>query len=167
MDTAAVYLKQLQDAGIPVLWRPMHENNGSFFWWGGRPGHWGTAQLFRMLYHRMVNVHHLNNLIWVWNQNGPAPGGEFYTFFPGHKYVDVLSYDNYRALEDRYYHELLTIANGKPIALGEVGLPPAPEVLKAQPRWAFFMIWAGMVNDGIKSIYADPYVINRGDPIPQ
>ncbi|MGO9270416.1 MAG: glycosyl hydrolase [Terriglobia bacterium] len=38
MDTAAEYLKQLQAAHIPVLWRPMHENNGSFFWWGGRPG---------------------------------------------------------------------------------------------------------------------------------
>jgi len=31
----------------------------------------------------MVNVHHLNNLLWVWNQNGPAPGGEFYNFYPG------------------------------------------------------------------------------------
>ena len=47
MDTAAVYLKQLQDAKIPVLWRPMHENNGDFFWWGGRTGQYGTAMLFR------------------------------------------------------------------------------------------------------------------------
>src|ERR1039458_1750961 len=54
-------LQQLQDAHIPVLWRPMHENNGTFFWWGGRPGQSGTAQLYRELYYRMVNVHHLNN----------------------------------------------------------------------------------------------------------
>jgi len=144
MDTAAVYLKQLQDAHIPVLWRPMHENNGTFFWWGGRPGPYGTAMLYREVYNRMVNVHHLNNLIWVWNQNGPAPGGEFYNFFPGRNYCDVVSYDNYRTLDERYYYEMLTIADGKPIALGEVGSIPSPEVLKAQPKWTFYMTWAGM-----------------------
>jgi len=144
MDTAAAYLKQLQDAHIPVLWRPMHENNGTFFWWGGRPGPYGTAMLYREVYNRMVNVHHLNNLIWVWNQNGPAPGGEFYNFFPGRSYCDVVSYDNYRTLDDRYYYEMLTIADGKPIALGEVGTIPPPDVLKAQPKWTFYMTWAGM-----------------------
>ena len=144
MDTAAAYLKQLQDAHIAVLWRPMHENNGTFFWWGGRPGAYGTAMLYREVYNRMVNVHHLNNLVWVWNQNGPAPGGEFYNFFPGKNYCDVVSYDNYRTLDDRYYQEIQTIADGKPIALGEVGAIPPAEVLKAQPKWTFYMTWAGM-----------------------
>jgi mannan endo-1,4-beta-mannosidase len=142
MDTAAVYLKQLQDAHIPVMWRPMHENNGTFFWWGGRPGQYGTAELYREVYNRMVNVHHLNNLVWVWNQNGPAPGGEFYNFYPGAKYCDIVSYDNYSTLDDRYYQEILTIANGKPIGFGEVGSPPPPEVLMNQPKLAFYMTWA-------------------------
>lgn len=142
MDTAAVYLQQLQDAHIAVLWRPMHENNGTFFWWGGHPGPYGTAMLYREVYNRMVNVHHLNNLVWVWNQNGPAPGGEFYNFFPGKNYCDVVSYDNYRTLDDRYYQEIQTIADGKPIALGEVGSIPSPEILKAQPKWTFYMTWA-------------------------
>jgi len=35
VDTAAEFLKQLQDAKVPVLWRPIHENNGGFFWWSG------------------------------------------------------------------------------------------------------------------------------------
>jgi mannan endo-1,4-beta-mannosidase len=167
MDTAAGYLKQLQDAHIPVLWRPMHENNGGFFWWGGRPGMGGTAQLFREVYARMVYVHHLDNLIWVWNENGPAPMGEFFNFFPGQQYVDVVSYDNYRELNDRYYYEMLALAEGKPIALGEVGVPPSAEVLKAQPRWAWFMVWAGMiVGDRILPGYSNPYVIDRGDPLP-
>ena len=166
MDTVAAFLKQLQDAHIPVLWRPMHENNGKFFWWGGRPGPAGTAQLYREVYSRMVNVHHLDNLVWVWNQNGPAPAGEFAGFFPGQKYVDVVSYDNYRELSDRYYYEIMALADGKPVALGEVGTPPSAEVLKAQPKWAFFMLWAGMVNDRIKPPYTNPYLIHRGDPIP-
>jgi mannan endo-1,4-beta-mannosidase len=170
MDTAAKYLKQLQDANIPVLWRPMHENNGAFFWWGGRPGQYGTAMLYREVYNRMVNVHHLNNLVWVWNQNGPAPGGEFYNFFPGQKYADVVSYDNYSRLEDRYYQEILAIANGKPIGFGEVGSPPSPETLKAQPKWVFFMPWAnGGRSRGadLKAIYDNPFYLSRGDPMPQ
>jgi hypothetical protein len=167
MDTAAVYLRQLQDAGIPVLWRPMHENNGAFFWWGGHPGPYGTAMLFRELYNRMTYVHRLNNLVWVWNQNGPAPGGEFYDYFPGAAYCDVVSYDNYRALEGRYYSEILTIADGKPIGLGELGAPPSAEVLKSQPKWAFFMPWSsgtGQVRNA--ESWKNPYFLFRGDPIP-
>ena len=166
MDTAAEFLKQLQDAHIAVLWRPMHENNGSFFWWGGRPGPGGTAQLYREVYARMVYHHHLNNLVWVWNQNGPAPASEFANYFPGQKYVDIVSYDNYRQLSDRYYYELMALAEGKPVALGEVGAPPSSDVLRNQPRWAFFMVWGGMAGDRVKPAYADPYTINRGDPIP-
>jgi mannan endo-1,4-beta-mannosidase len=170
IDTAASWLKQLQEARIPVLWRPMHENNGSFFWWGGRPGPSGTAQLYRELYARMVHVHHLDNLIWVWNQNGPARSGEFFNYFPGQHYVDVLSYDNYRELSDRYYHELLTLAEGKPIALGEVGRPPSAEVLKTQPRWVWFMVWAGMLDrqtDALKAAYGNEYLLGRGDALPK
>jgi len=127
----------------------MHENNGTFFWWGGRPGQYGTAMLYREVYNRMVNVHHLNNLVWVWNQNGPANGGEFYNFYPGPQYADVVSYDNYSALSDRFYQEILTIANGKPIALGEVGSIPTPDVLKGQPKWTFYMTWGGMSGAGV------------------
>ena len=67
----------------------------------------------------MVNVHHLDNLIWVWNQNGPAPPSEFGAFFPGQKFFDVASYDNYSGLSDRYYYEIMALADGKPVALGE------------------------------------------------
>jgi mannan endo-1,4-beta-mannosidase len=115
----------------------------------------------------MVYVHHLDNLIWVWNENA-APVGEYYSFFPGQRYVDIISYDNYGRLNDHSYYEMLALAEGKPIALGEVGVPPSAEVLKAEPRWAWFMVWAGddYVNDRILPGYANPYVINRGDRIP-
>jgi mannan endo-1,4-beta-mannosidase len=182
MDTAAGYLKQLQDAHIPVLFRPMHENNGTFFWWGGRPGMGGTAELYRQVYARMVYVHHLDNLLWVWNQNGPAPTGEFINFFPGLKYADIISYDNYRTLDDRYYYELMDLAEGKPVALGEIGQPFAPELLKTQPRWVYFMGWSGIFESSgdvcrpmespeqcqarqarLKTLFADPRVLGRGE----
>lgn len=182
MDAAAGYLKQLRDARIPVLFRPMHENNGSFFWWGGRPGMGGTAELFRQVYARMVYVHHLDNLLWVWNQNGPAPTGEFISYFPGHKYADILSYDNYRELSDRFYYELLDLAEGKPVALGEIGQPFAPELLNTQSKWAFFMGWADIFERWgddcrsgeapeqcearqarLKTLFASPRVLGRGE----
>ena len=42
VDTIAVFLKMLQDAKVPILWRPYHEMNGGWFWWGGRIGDYGT-----------------------------------------------------------------------------------------------------------------------------
>jgi mannan endo-1,4-beta-mannosidase len=93
----------------------------------------------------------------------------FYNYFPGQQFVDVVSYDNYRELSDRYYYEILTIANGKPIALGELGTPPTAEVLKSQPRWVWFMTWGGMEEfqpERLKAAYNNPYFSNRGDPLP-
>src|ERR1022692_2861921 len=84
----------------------------------------------------------------------------------GQNFVDVVSYDNYRSLDDRYYWEILDLANGKPIALGEVGSPPPAEVLKSQPKWVWFMDWADGVQwqaDKLKTAYANPWVISRGD----
>ncbi len=37
-DTIAGYLQQLQQAHVPVLWRPYHEMNGIWFWWGNKRG---------------------------------------------------------------------------------------------------------------------------------
>ena len=70
IDIIAGYLKQLQDAGVTVLWRPYHEMNGVWFWWGNRKGENGIIKLWKMMYDRYTNYHHLNNLLWVWGANG-------------------------------------------------------------------------------------------------
>lgn len=36
IDTIAAQLKKLNDAGVPVLWRPLHEAEGGWFWWGAK-----------------------------------------------------------------------------------------------------------------------------------
>lgn len=71
VDSVAVYLKKLQDAHVPVLWRPYHEMNGSWFWWGGRLGKYSTLALYRQIFDRLVKYHRLNNLIWVWSVDRP------------------------------------------------------------------------------------------------
>ena len=152
IDKIASYLKQLRDAHVPVLWRPYHEMNGVWFWWGDKKGENGYAKLWKMMYDRFVNFHHLDNLIWVWNANAPRdiPKDEAYSYkdyYPGPEYVDVLATDVYNFdYEQKDYEELLSLANGKVIALGEVGELPKIEILEAQPKWAWFMVWASWLE---------------------
>lgn len=166
VDTIAGYLKQLQDAKIPVLWRPYHEMNGDWFWWGGRPGDQGSRQLYRQIYDRLTNHHQLKNLIWVWSlDRGMRPGMEYERYFPGTECVDVLGLDVYGGdFAQPYYESLEKLSQGKPLALSEVGVPPAPEVLDRQPKWTFYVTWSGMVRNTPRKTYAtlmkDPRVLN-------
>jgi mannan endo-1,4-beta-mannosidase len=166
VDVIAFFLKQLRDARIPVLWRPYHEMNGGWFWWGGRPGAGGSARLYRMLYDRLVNFHHLNNLIWIFGANELREGvGDYDHYFPGHDEVDVLATDVYKnGFARKDYDALLTLAQGKPIALAEVGPLPTVEILRDQPRWAWFVVWSELSGTGrdraaIKNLYDSEEVL--------
>ena len=143
VDVIAWFLKQLRYARVPVLWRPYHEMNGEWFWWGRKPGEDGYKKLWRMMYDRLVNFHGLNNLIWVYNANEVKDNVDPYeTCFPGHDVVDILATDVYtEAFNQMNYDQLLKLAGDKPIALGEVGRVPSLEILRNQPRWTWFMQW--------------------------
>ncbi len=147
-DEIANYLKELQEAKIPVLWRPYHEMNGVWFWWCNQKGEDGFARLWKMMYHYFTDHHKLNNLLWVWNTNAPRdiPGDEAFPykdFFPGKAYVDILAADVYRKDYKQSHHDdLVELAGEKPIALGEVGELPEPEILDQQKQWTWFMPWA-------------------------
>lgn len=149
VDSVAVYLKKLQDARVPVLWRPYHEMNGDWFWWGGRTGEKSTMDLYRQIYDRLVNYHHLNNLVWVWSVDRPStPIRKFSNFYPGDKYLDILALDVYGSdFNQAYYDSLVVLSNGKPVVLGEVGNPPSMDIFNNQPKWAYWVIWAGMVRN--------------------
>ncbi len=145
VDMVAEYLKQLQDAHVPILWRPFHEINGDWFWWNGRRGDdaHGTKQLYRLLYDRLVNFHGLNNLLWVWNPDRPARADrQFVDYFPGHDRVDVLALDCYGAFEQSYYDDLNALSDGKVMAIGETSHSPSMTEYEAQPKWAYYMNWA-------------------------
>lgn len=169
VDVVAGYLRQLQEAHVPVLFRPFHEMNGGWFWWGGRPGPNGSAALYRQLYDRYVNVDHLDNLVWVWNVNAPSPGWPpIAGYYPGSQYVDVATMDIYRGFHRADYESMIDVAAGKPIALAEVGRLPTPEILEKQPRWAYFMDWSEFIQQAnplslVKSVYDDPRVLTRDD----
>lgn len=145
VDNIAHFLRQLQEARVPILWRPLHEINGDWFWWNGYRGgpSEGTKQLYRLLYDRLVNVHQLHNLLWVWNPDRPSRADrQFADYFPGQEFIDILALDCYGSFEQSYYDDLIALSDGKPLAIGETYHPPALETYQMQPGWVFWMRWA-------------------------
>ena len=127
-----------------------------------------------MMFDRYVTHHGLTNLVWVWNANGPRdlPADQAYPYawyYPGPEYVDVLATDVYHFdYEQKDYEELLALADGKPVALGEVGELPNTTMLEAQPAWAWFMVWANWIDTantpgGVRAVYEHPQTLSLGD----
>jgi mannan endo-1,4-beta-mannosidase len=172
VDTIASFLKQLQAARVPVLWRPYHEMNGDWFWWGGRhEGQYTTAALYRQLFDRLVTHHHLDNLLWVWSVDRPSrPDRTFDKYYPGTEHLDLIALDVYgNDFDQSYYEGLMALSQGKPVVLGEVGNPPSLEVLATQPNWVYWVVWAGMVRGtswaDYEKLAADTRVLFMEDPV--
>lgn len=140
IDAIAKQLKVLADQDIPVLWRPLHEGSGGWFWWGGY-GPENYKKLWRLMYTRLTDTHGLNNLIWVYN-------GQSADWYPGDQYVDIIAEDTYTRPRDYESHfNLFTRAAGytgthKIIGLSENGAIPDPDLLYADNAcWSFFITW--------------------------
>ena len=158
----AGYLKLLQAENIPVIWRPLHEAagnydlygpNGAWFWWG-RGGAEPCKQLWRLLYDQLVNVHGLNNLIWVWTVD-VAKGAEdqYLDWYPGDEYVDIVGVDIYAAdteAKTRQYQALVDLTKGKKlVTVSECGNIPDPtKCMEAGNRWSWFMVWPTSDENG-------------------
>ncbi len=145
--------------------------NGNWFWWGNRRGKYNTEMLYRQLFDRFVNYHKLNNLIWVWSVDRPVnPDMQFSGYYPGNKFIDILALDVYaNDFNQAYYDSLEALSKGKPLILAEVGNPPRPEIYKAQPKWALYVTWAGMVRNTSKKQYVslmnNPRILNLEDSV--
>jgi hypothetical protein len=155
IDIIAGYLKQLNDENIPVLFRPLHEAAGGWFWWGAK-GPEPCKALWRLMFDRLVNYHGLKNLIWVWTTDAAADNLDWY---PGDEYVDILGADIYAADGD-FSSQVLTynsikdkFQGKKLITLSENGPVPDPDNLVADNAcWSWFMPWYGnFIRDGIKN----------------
>jgi mannan endo-1,4-beta-mannosidase len=161
MDEVAVYLQQLKEKKIYVLFRPLHEMNQSVFWWGGRPGKSGTTKLYRLTHDYFVKTKGLTNLIWVWDiQDFPSLEKDVVDYNPGSNYWDIAAldiYDDQTGFSKKKYDIMLRTAAGKPIAIGECQKLPTADLLKKQPKWIFFMGWSELTfkfnkNEAISSL---------------
>ncbi len=162
VDEVCVYLKYLQDQGVEVLWRPMHEMNQGVFWWAGRPGPDGTRKLYQILHDYMTKEKGLTNLIWIWDiQDFGTLAQDIKDYNPGDNYWDVLAldiYDDKTGYSDEKYNIIVNASHRKPIAIGECQKLPTAEKLKSQPKWTFFMCWSELEfqqnsEDQIKSVH--------------
>lgn len=163
MDKLALYLKKMEELNIPIIFRPYHEMNGSWFWWGGRQGEDGYIKLWKQLYNYYTKDHKLNNLIWVWSPDNPKHGLK--EFYPGDEFVDMVSCDIYPKKDtnvvygQHIYDQIVEIAGDKPIGIGECSILPSPETLERQPLWTWFLAWGGMIfrneNEEIMNIYTN------------
>jgi mannan endo-1,4-beta-mannosidase len=164
VDSLVPHLRALEAEGVEVLFRPLHEMNQKAFWWGGRPGPDGTRRLFQITHDRLTKHHGLKNLVWVWNVQDLSR--DFAEYDPGPDYWDILSFDIYAdsGFTREKYEDMLRLAGDKPFGIGECKVLPTPGELEAQPRWSFFMGWAGLVHENtsaeaIRATYAEPRVL--------
>ncbi len=143
IDTVSEGLTELAEEGIPVLWRPLHEAGGSWYWWGSKgaePYKW----LYTLMFERMTQYHKLDNLIWIWN-------GQNEDYLVDEDMYDIASIDVYLGEGETYgsrsqqFRWLSKITeNKKMLALSECSsIPDIDDMLRDKSMWSFFGLWFG------------------------
>lgn len=162
-------LAELRDAGVPVLWRPMHEFDGGWFWYG-----MGTdkqfVRLWRTMFDYFAKERRLNNLIWVLcHCREPRAGWN-----PGKEYFDLAGADFYGSGTQAWLYNWVKNIHGDqaPIAYHECGTIPDPEKAFADGApWSWWMLWHTEHlfrhdREALKRIYNHELVITR-DELPR
>ncbi len=140
IDNISALMKRMQDNNVTVMWRPLHEASGGWFWWGAS-GSDSYKWLWKLMYDRMTNYHKLNNLIWVWN-------GQAEDWYPGDEYCDIIAMDIYGNAHD-YGTSPAILAdtagwadNGKLVAMSECATMPDPDlIVRDNAYWLWFAVW--------------------------
>ncbi|MDE6691853.1 MAG: glycoside hydrolase family 26 protein [Muribaculaceae bacterium] len=191
IEKVASHLKMYQDAGIPILWRPLHEAAGDYKWgawfWWGKDGIEATKELWVYLYNKLTHEYGINNLIWVWtmqcsDEGKPASVDKLRAAYPGDEYVDMVGADIYPQkvgestnAQFELMHE--AIYGKKMLTLSEVGLFPDFKLAEKDGcLWSYFMQWYDddATQEGYqagvslyntmttwKSVMSEPIVLNQ------
>lgn len=190
LDGHADYLEQLAEARVPVLWRPLHEIDGGWFWWTDQENPENTAELWRFMFDYFTHKRKLHNLIWVYSAAlRCGKGKEGVTnvemrkrFYPGPEYVDIAGIDIYpsdyiglgKPQDDTYtasFRAMEQVAPGKMIALCECEAIPNPDKIASEgPKWLYCLPWWGAGKkhsaEWMKKTYAHPAFITL-DQLPE
>jgi len=147
IDVLATELLKLKEADVPILWRPLHEAEGAWFWWGAE-GPEACKALYRLLYDKLTNEYGLDNLIWVWTGSTSPAASEWY---PGDDVVDMVGYDKYNAADGQpnlssiasTFYSLVQSTDGeKMVAMTENDTIPSLEnLLNDKAAWLYFCPW--------------------------
>ena len=151
----AAQLKRLENAGVPVLWRPLHEASGGWFWWGAK-GADAYKKLWKYLYEQLTDVYKCNNLIWVYN-------GQRADWYPGDEYVDIVGEDIYPGKRvynpqtSKFRQAVAYGSKNKITALSENGcIFDIDQAVGVNCMWSWFCTWSGeFILNG--SSYSEQY----------
>lgn len=141
IDIVSQQLLKLQENNVTVLWRPLHEASGGWFWWGEK-GSEAYKWLWKLIYERQTNYLKLNNLIWVWNAQEAS-------WYVGDDQCDIISADIYvdkgsQNSQVNTFLQLNKISNSKIIALSECANSPSPDnMLRDKAMWSWYGVWSG------------------------
>jgi mannan endo-1,4-beta-mannosidase len=191
LDNTASALKQLQNAGVTVLWRPLHEMNGTWFWWGQDQTNPNNTDPYKKLWQSMfdyyTNTWGLNNLLWVYSTS-PSWVNSVTAYYPGSNYVDIVGMDIYSDTLAPYrasdYTDLKRL--GKPMAMTESGpsrrdgfwdTTTIPKAIRSYyPDFSYFLQWPSWKNSNgstakvalqdnlnATSLLKDPWVVTRDE----
>ena len=148
MEIVADSLLTLQKEGIALIWRPLHEASGAWFWWG-TDGAEPCVALYKLMFDTFVNKKGLHNLIWVWTTDEATDALDWY---PGDEYVDIVGRDYYYYPREANHASLISsfekvkemYGAKKIVTLSENGSVPYPDSMKADgANWSWFMPWYG------------------------
>ncbi len=159
LEKLSGYLKLLQDAGIPVIWRPLHEaagntytqwHSGAWFWWGA-----DGAQAYKDLWIYVFNYLKdagIRNLIWVWTTQTSSFEDIDMEYYPGDEYVDIIGRDVYDNTDAQnlaaQFTDITQVYTRKMAALSELGgVADMASQWDAGASWLFFMPWYDYDND--------------------
>jgi len=169
----ADHLQTLRDANVPVLWRPMHENDGGWFWYGKGSNGADAAKYFVKLWQTMFTYftvdRKLNNLIWVMCHSGSPKAA----WNPGAAYVDLAGGDTYASTNDPQlgiFNSVKSIYGATmPKPLHECGILPDPDKAFQQgATWSWWMLWHTSYAENhdkadMKRIYNHDKVVTRDE----
>lgn len=173
IEVLATQLKKLADANVPCIFRPLHEAEGAWFWWGAE-GPEPCKQLYLLLWDQLTNVYGLNNLIWEWTSYTYASSPDWY---PGDAYVDLIGYDKYNAVNysanlsaiaSTFYSLVGSTKGEKMVAMSENDTIPAlDKLISEKAAWLYFCPWYGnyikdaALNpvDNLAAVYQSDYCI--------
>ncbi len=104
LDRVAAFLSKCKsgDTFIPVIFRPWHEHNGDWFWWGkGNASEEDYKALWKFTVTYLRDKKKLHHLIYAFSPDGsrldPQNLKASYLYgYPGDEYVDIIGLDNYR-----------------------------------------------------------------------
>ncbi len=147
---------QFKEFGEPCIYRPFHEMNGTWFWWGGNPEKF--VKMWRLVFD-IFKKHKVKNVAWCWSPSvGPATQHpqELKKYYPGNEYVDILAADDYFVSKTMpaYTRDVMKLiaelADDKPLFFGELGPISSaefyqylPRELTKIPRCRGLMLWLG------------------------